>query len=116
MKKIILIIFLIIIFNSSDIYAWKDPIGDVNNRIDNLEKVQIQDQEYFTKIQQELQRVQAVIIARQGAINELKDLLQIGNILQDAEFIPNEEKEKENEKKDENTAIGIVNPAGNSAP
>ena len=63
----------------------KDPIGDINKRIEELAPLQQKDQAYLNKLQQEFSSVNTRMIARQGAINELKKLLSLENVTKDGE-------------------------------
>jgi len=65
----------------------KNPVKDINKRIDELES-------YFLKRKNELEILNAEVIKREkelvsinGGLIELKKLLQIDNILKDAEVV-----------------------------
>lgn len=66
----------------------------ITQRVSDLEKAQTTDNQYLQKLQQEINAVTQRIIARNGAIQELKYLLSVP--IEDVKF----EEPKETDKKE----------------
>lgn len=67
----------------------KNPIGDINKRIDELEKAENEKRVYLQKLEREQKNTEAQIYAVQGAIVELKRLLSPEELFKDAEVVKN---------------------------